>query len=1071
MNFVDAQSQYGVVAKEIPCITGKGMPTTEIEGAAGCLYMDTDTGNVYKCTAAGADGYTWKPVETLTPQMFGAKADGVTDDSAAIQAALSACNTAGGGTVHFPKGTYLMASAATVYSNQYLEGEPGAVLLRADGSTTGLLTISGASDVEVEGLAFDGGAGKVAKSNLITMTNSTNVKISNCDFKNGFSSNNPQKTTRSGIYMDGGADVLISECSFNLENKTNTYSTCIGGNTKAGVSGLRIERCRFLSAYYCVNANGATDLLAVSNTIKNCNIGFGNGGSIKIGAVVGNVMTGDTTNLYSVASFIGYGNMVNGMVHIRDTAPSSINLRYFTAREALANATTLNTDGIYALYDKLSATRNSLGKDGNGKDIYEYVFSTGEYNTEGARGELDANIKKPTFLVMSGIHGNERAAVLSTYKFFKDLASGYNMPDFFPEGAIFKVVPVVTPYGFDNKSRLNGELADGGVNINRNFDYNWVQTEADGNYSGAAACNQPETQAITNWLNDNKDAVLFIDMHGSDNFNEVAMVVGLKDNDDATKAKKTALRGLDKIIPYWKNGIKYQADSIFSYASYANAGGGAVYYAAGELGIPSIALECSRKQNGATEWCAAETIAAGADALGNILLEAYNAADTHLDQDMSTGTEIFDIDYDGIVSLKPEYRGHPADETYPYSVSDNGVGVDGSKIDELPEKIVIPDVINGTAVAGFQPGMFRCNLRVKEIVFPDAVTSIPAYFCDEAKNLTAIENTEHIKSLGANAFHKTRLRKALFPSLEEAGEQAFFRCLFMQIADIGNQITEIPLSFFKSCAKLSLVKGGSKVTKINADAFMFTYNLKNLSLLYGVTSIGNRAFVNSRIQYDWSTLTGCTFGDYATPIADNEDSDGNLIDYWAGCTYTPCENAVVTYLNQRNPKWINETYGNTGDRYSGMCSAMVIMHIHSALSGKKYNSPKEFEKDLADIDATLLDVHPANGAENTIKVIEALGYTCTHVAEPLTKEKFQSVYDALLRGAYVYLTKSTAGNPNGGHAVMLYGVNGIGEVMVLDSDLGIHHFDDYEDLEGYIYQAPFQNITGPSSNFMIVEKP
>jgi hypothetical protein len=42
---------------------------------------------------------------------YGAVHDGVTDDTVAIQAAINACHTAGGGTVFFPAGTYLIAGA------------------------------------------------------------------------------------------------------------------------------------------------------------------------------------------------------------------------------------------------------------------------------------------------------------------------------------------------------------------------------------------------------------------------------------------------------------------------------------------------------------------------------------------------------------------------------------------------------------------------------------------------------------------------------------------------------------------------------------------------------------------------------------------------------------------------------------------------------------------------------------------------------------------------------------------------------------------------------------------------
>lgn len=50
-----ARANIGAMAH----ITSKGAPTTSTEGAVGCLYMDTDTGNMYKCTAVNAGVYYW----------------------------------------------------------------------------------------------------------------------------------------------------------------------------------------------------------------------------------------------------------------------------------------------------------------------------------------------------------------------------------------------------------------------------------------------------------------------------------------------------------------------------------------------------------------------------------------------------------------------------------------------------------------------------------------------------------------------------------------------------------------------------------------------------------------------------------------------------------------------------------------------------------------------------------------------------------------------------------------------------------------------------------------------------
>lgn len=65
VKFVRARNNFGNgETKEIPSLTGGGAPTTATAGAVGCLYMDTDTGELYKCTSADADAdsYIWEPL-------------------------------------------------------------------------------------------------------------------------------------------------------------------------------------------------------------------------------------------------------------------------------------------------------------------------------------------------------------------------------------------------------------------------------------------------------------------------------------------------------------------------------------------------------------------------------------------------------------------------------------------------------------------------------------------------------------------------------------------------------------------------------------------------------------------------------------------------------------------------------------------------------------------------------------------------------------------------------------------------------------------------------------------------
>lgn len=443
-----------------------------------------------------------------------------------------------------------------------------------------------------------------------------------------------------------------------------------------------------------------------------------------------------------------------------------------------------------------------------------------------------------------------------------------------------------------------------------------------------------------------------------------------------------------------------------------------------------------------------------------------------------TDSKYFDIDYDGLVSLKPEYRGQSHTSyasTYPYSVSDKGVGKDGSLINDLPEKIVIPEVINDTVVTGFQAGMFLFNYRVKKLVFPDTVAVVPNFFCTCAKYLVSIENTDHIEKLGERAFGQTRITKALFPKLKEMAKQAFTTCPFLQTVDIGDSLTLIPEKAFYYNIELFCVKGGNNVTSIAKEAFIYTLKLRNLPLLGNgkISNIGDNAFYNTRMQYAWDSLTGCTFGTNATPLADNTS------DYWSSCTFTPCENRIGSTFHQKNPEWANNKWFESSYNYSANgCSATTMAHIYSAIGdaeGKiiSFNTPEYFEDVLKQ--ALIADgsydkyktAHPGN-INNVIKFLQVLGYNIEVITEPLNSSALQKIYNALSEGAYIHASVGIPTDVDGGHCVTFYGVNDIGEMLCIDSSGSLSGVDIYEAL---MYSIPIQNMTSDNSNMIIVKKP
>lgn len=88
------------------------------------------------------------PASTFDVKMYGAKGDGTTLDTRAINRAIEAASTSGGGTVHFPSGTYLCYSIR-LKDNVALYLEPGATVLAAsvpvEGRTSGAYDLAEAN--------------------------------------------------------------------------------------------------------------------------------------------------------------------------------------------------------------------------------------------------------------------------------------------------------------------------------------------------------------------------------------------------------------------------------------------------------------------------------------------------------------------------------------------------------------------------------------------------------------------------------------------------------------------------------------------------------------------------------------------------------------------------------------------------------------------------------------------------------------------------------------------------------------------------------------------------------------
>jgi len=92
------------------------------------VFLRLLPGLAFAVTSASWPVTAWSAPRTCDPHTYGAKVDGITKDTAAIQAAIAACEQHGGGVVRLSTGTWLSAPII-LRSNITLQLDKGATLL------------------------------------------------------------------------------------------------------------------------------------------------------------------------------------------------------------------------------------------------------------------------------------------------------------------------------------------------------------------------------------------------------------------------------------------------------------------------------------------------------------------------------------------------------------------------------------------------------------------------------------------------------------------------------------------------------------------------------------------------------------------------------------------------------------------------------------------------------------------------------------------------------------------------------------------------------------------------------
>lgn len=339
------------------------------------------------------------------------------------------------------------------------------------------------------------------------------------------------------------------------------------------------------------------------------------------------------------------GVKVEGSTNNQTVTPT--NFKNFILDEHLkTNYTPVTIDGIsdtdtlpagqikytdyYTYYDKFVTdypdyvSKKLEGTDSSGKEIYSYRFKPEQADYTQNSNAIERPYRKPKLFLVSSTHGNERVVIWALYNFMKQICNNWKNDEaleFMRWNVEFIVIPIISPSGYTNATRVNGN----GVDLNRNFPSDWSNGTSDSmqtTYRGPSALSENEAVICDNILkNEKPDFVVDChNFHTPPKTNYFNWIIGYND-----KVNEIASHTLSSMARKWKKNYSDlpQDSRQFGYISPGIEVGSLTNHAQKAYGISSALFEvCWRledKPNCINRDSFVCTIAT--DSLANFLLQ------------------------------------------------------------------------------------------------------------------------------------------------------------------------------------------------------------------------------------------------------------------------------------------------------------------------------------------------------------------------------------------------------------------------------------------------------------------